>query len=136
MRSVVEEGLRVRAILTDIHGSLESLDSWEQKTRSPLRQLWLTDCKSLGDHLRGHSLGKVDGKRLSIDLTGLRQLWFDESNEELDEPRDGLPDEIRWIDTSIMLVDALTKDMNSNNLPKAMKDSKWSIEAHAESQAT
>lgn len=77
----------------------------------------------------------MDGKRLSIDLTGLRQLWFDENNEELDEPRDGLPDEIRWIDKSIMLVDALTKDMNSNDLPEAMKDSKWSIEAHAESQA-
>ena len=120
----------MRAILTDIHGSLESLDSWEQKTRSPLRNSWLTDCKSLGN-----SLGKVDGKRLSIDLTGLRQLWFDENNEELDEPRDRLPDEIRWIDKSIMLVDALTKDMNSNDLPEAMKGSKWSIEAHAESQA-
>ena len=87
--------------------------------------------------LRSNSLGKVDDKRLSIDLTGLRQLlWFDENNEELDELKEELPDEIRWIDTSIMLVDALTKDMNSNNLPKAMKDSKWSIEAHAESQAT
>ena len=135
--TAVEEGLMIRAILTDVHGSLESLQNWEQKTRSFMRHLWLTNCKSLGDQLRSNSLGKVDDKRLSIDLTGLRQLlWFDENNEELDELKEELPDEIRWIDTSIMLVDALTKDMNSNDLRRIMKDSKWSIEATAEFQIT
>jgi len=77
--------------------------------------------------VRGNSLGKVDGKRLSIYLTGLRQLlwllWFDENNEGLDALKDGLPDEIRWINKSIMLVDVLTKDMNSNDMRRIMKDS-------------
>jgi hypothetical protein len=87
--------------------------------------------------LRSNSLGKVDNKRLSIDLTILRQLLlFDENNEELDELKEELPYEFRWVDTSIMLVDALTKVMSSNDLRRIMKDSKWSMQATAESQIT
>ena len=62
-------------------------------------------------------MGKVDDKRLSIDIQTLRQLiWEDANEEEQDELRDDMPDVIQWIDTSKMLVDALTKDMNSSEL--------------------
>ena len=55
--------------------------------------------------------------RKSLDLEDLRQmLWED----ELGNPRDALEetsaDKVRWIDTSTMLADPLTKNMKPNRL--------------------
>ena len=99
-----------------------SLKDWETKSRSFRQHIWITDCKSLEEHLKSDTMGKVDDKRLSIDIQTLRQLiWEDANEEEQDELRDDMPDVIRWIDTSKMLVDALTKDMNSSELRRTLK---------------
>ena len=59
----------------------------------------ITDCKSLYDHLTSSSsVSKCEDKRVSIDLTILRQCM--ECNKL----------KIRWCPSQLMLADALTKD--------------------------
>ena len=65
----------------------------------------------------------------------LRQLiWEDANEEEQDELRDDMPDVIQWIDTSKMLVDALTKDMNSSELRHTLKTGVWNTVPSPEAQ--
>ena len=69
-------------------------------------------------------MNKVDEKRFSIDIQAPgQQIWEDADGEEQDELHGQLPDIIQWIDTSKMLVDALTKDMNANELRAILKQS-------------
>ena len=137
MTSAVEEGMRIRAIIADIKGQVPDLRDWENDSRRAMKHVWLTDCKSLEEHLRASSLGKVDDKRLSIDLESLRQLlWVTPEEEELDELPEDHPDVIHWIDTSIMLVDAMTKDMHTEDLRSCLQKAAWSLEPTAESQVT
>ena len=137
MTSAVEEGMRIRAIIADIKGQVPDLRDWENDSRRAMKHVWLTDCKSLEEHLRASSLGKVDDKRLSIDLESLRQLlWVTPEEEELDELPEDHPDVIHWIDTSIMLVDAMTKDMKTEDLRSCLQKAAWSLEPTAESQVT
>ena len=79
-----------------------------------MRHLWLTDCKSLREHLWLAKWQKTSDKRLSVDLAPLRQPIWEKDGEESEEITADHPDQIRWIDTSSMLVDSLTKDMNTN----------------------
>ena len=80
-------------------------------------------------------MNKVDGKRLSIDIQVLRQLiWENAEGEEQDTLNYQLPDLIQWVDTSKMLVDALTKDMNGNELRATLKEGHWSTIPTAEAQ--
>ena len=76
-------------------------------------------------------------KRLSIDIIALRQLiWENAEGEELDDLSEDMPDIVEWIDTSKMLVDALTKDMNANDLRATLKEGLWNIEPTADAQVT
>jgi hypothetical protein len=131
----IEEGMRLRALIAETHGELQSLKDWETKSRSFRQHIWITDCKSLEEHLKSDTMGKVDDKRLSIDIQTLRQLmWEDANEEEQDELRDDMPDVIQWIDTSKMLVDALTKDMNSSELRSTLKTGVWNTVPSPEAQ--
>ena len=81
-----------------------------------MKQLWITDCKSLEEHLQNDLLSKTQDKKLAIDLAALRQLvWQDENGNEVEELPGDLPDLKKWVDTSVMLVDALAKGMNGNH---------------------
>ena len=62
-------------------------------------------------------MNKVDDKRLSIDIQALRQL-------------------IQLVDTSKMLLDAFTKDMNGNGLRATLKEGHWSTICTEEAQIT
>ena len=102
-----------------------------------MQHLWLTDCKSLEDHLLSDSLTKTDDKRLSVDIAALRQLiWQNADEEDQEELSAELPDQIRWIDTSKMLVDCLTKDMKTNYLRDTLKSGIYNIVPTAESEVT
>ena len=92
----VEEGYRLRAILAEMHGNADH--------ESFCAHLWLSDCQSLVQHLTSHVGTKVQDKRLSIEMEALRQ--------SLESPHEIL----RWIDTSAMLADALTKAMKPDLL--------------------
>ena len=72
----------------------------------------MTDCKSLEEHLSAPTMGTTEDKRLSTDLSSLRQdIWtYGQEESEILHPTN-LCDKIRWIDTSIMAVDCLTKHM-------------------------
>ena len=135
MTSSVEEGFKIRATIADCCNQLD-LRNWEESSRKFMKHLWLTDCKSLQEHLCSSTLTKTSDKRLSIDLAALRQLIWEKDGEETEEITVEHPDQIQWIDTSIMLVDALTKDMNANYLRSVMKEGKWSTKPTAESEIT
>ena len=135
MTSSVEEGFKIRATIADCCNQLD-LRNWEESSRKFMKHLWLTDCKSLQEHLCAATLTKTSDKRLSVDLAALRQLIWEKDGEESEEITDEHPDQIQWIDTSIMLVDSLTKDMNTNYLRSVMKEGSWSTKATAESEVT
>ena len=95
-----------------------------------MKHLWMTDCQSLHDHLTNPVLTKVSDKRLSIDLTAMRQiLWELEDGELRDELGKQDPDQLRWIDTSTMLCDCLTKDMHADQLRQAIQTNVIDLQA-------
>ena len=104
------EGIRMRAVLAEVHDKLPNLRNWEERTRSFKQHIWITYCKSLEEHLKSDAINKVYDKRLSIDIQALTQLiWENAEGEEQDELNYQFPDLIQWVDTSKMLVDALTR---------------------------
>ena len=133
----VEEGLRLRTIMAEIHGHLAKVKDWERVSRTFMKHIWITDCKWIEQHIKSLTMNTVDDKRLSIDIIALRQLiWENAEGEELDDLSEDMPDIVEWIDTSKMLVDALTKDMNANDLRATLKEGLWNIEPTAEAQVT
>ena len=112
----VEESWKIRAALAEMHG-ISLKPDWQSASAESRKNVWLTDCRSLSDHLTSPTLGKVTDKRLAIDLSSLRQDLWDSKGEPVDALSDELcHDKIRWIDTSTMLVDCLTKAMTSHEL--------------------
>ena len=63
-------------------------------------------------------------------------MWEKADGTNLDElqPEDVAENAVRWIDTSCMIVDCLTKGMRPDILLKFMKDGKLDLKASAESQ--
>ena len=102
-----------------------------------MRHLWLSDCESLVSHLKNPKNERLENVRLSIDIQGLKQLLWEKSDgtnlDEL-EPEDVAENAIRWIDTSCMVVDCLTKKMNPAVLLKLITTSRLSLEPTVESQ--
>ena len=133
----IEEGIRMRAVLAEVHGKPPNLRNWEERTRSFKQHMWITDCKSLEEHFKSDPMNKVNDKRLSIDIQALRQLIREnEEGEEQDELNYQLPDLIQWVDTSKGLADALAKGMNGNELRATLKEGHWSTIPTAEAQIT
>jgi len=94
MTAAVEEGMRLRAMLVDARELLDRR-KWEISSREQMQHLWLSDCKSLEDHLLSDSLAKTDDKRLSVDIAALRQLiWQNAPEEDQEELSIELPDQI------------------------------------------
>ena len=60
----------------------------------------------------------------------------DANEEDQEELSDDMPDKIRWIDTSKMLVDCLTKDMKTNYLRETLKDGTYNIVSTVDSEVT
>ena len=78
----------------------------------------------------------MENVRLSIDIQGLKQLlWEKADGTNLDEllPEDMAENAIRWIDTSCMVVDSLTKKMVAGVLLKLMKSGKLDLNPTVES---
>ena len=82
--------------------------------------VWFADCECLLAHLISSNTKQVDNKHLAIDLSALEQLIWD-NRDDCDEELDGSKgDYHRWIDTSAMLSDCLTKTMNSGRLNETL----------------
>jgi hypothetical protein len=72
--SGVEEGTRLRAALVDLRGQLKC-PNWESSAAENMKLGWVTDCRSLSDHLRNPTFSKCGCKRLALEIAGLRQLF-------------------------------------------------------------
>ena len=90
------------------------------------RVLWLTDCRSLSDHLCNPCSSEVSDKRLAIDLTSLRQELWREEGQLVGNPTytDKMPEtsstKCLWISTKTMAADGLTKHMKCSQLEDLM----------------
>jgi hypothetical protein len=137
MLSGTEMGDRLRAIIADCKGALPDLREWQQVSSRIMRHLWLSDCESLVSHLKNPKTQRMENVRLSIDIQGLKQmLWEKSDGTNLDEllPEDAAENAVRWIDTSCMVVDCLTKRMRPNQMHMLMDCGKLCLTATPESQ--
>jgi hypothetical protein len=137
MLSGTEMGDRLRAIISDCRGHLKDMREWQQISSQQMRHLWLTDCESLVGHLKNPKNEKLENVRLSIDLQGLKQmLWEKADGTNLDEllPEHAAENAVRWIDTSCMVVDCLTKRMKPDVMLKLIASGRLNLKATPESQ--
>ena len=137
MLSGAEMGDRLRAIIADCKGHLDDIRNWQSVSSQVMRHLWLSDCDSLVSHLKNPKNERLENVRLSIDIQGLKQLlWEKADGTSLDEllPDHMAENAVRWIDTSCMIVDCLTKKMKPDVLLKLMKSGKLVLRATPESQ--
>ena len=135
--SGTEMGVRLRAIIADLRGELPDMRNWQEVSSRAMRHLWLSDCKSLVSHLKNPKNERLENSRLSIDLQGLKQLLWEKSDgtnlDEL-ELEHIAENAIRWIDTSCMVVDCLTKKMNPELMLKLIRTGELSLKPTIESQ--
>lgn len=87
--------------------------------------MWVTDCRSLFEHLTHAGLQHLSDKRLAIDLCALRQMVWRRFGELTGDPllTDRLPDtstHVFWTTTDKMIADALTKHMKPGLLEDVM----------------
>jgi hypothetical protein len=115
-----EAGTRIRAAIVDAKGKLD-IKSWEETAALEMGHMWFTDCDSLYEHLVSVKMNQIENKRLRIDMMSLRQQIWErggERTETLDYMRGDYP---RWIDTSTMIADPLTKVMNADRMTRTFE---------------
>ena len=127
-----EAGTRIRAAIVDMKGKLD-MRNWEETSANEMGHCWMTDCDSLFEHLMSQRLNSIENKRLAIDLMGLRQQIWERSGERTLEIDHSCGDYPRWIDTSVMLADPLTKAMSCDRLSSTMKTGLFDMRPTAES---
>jgi len=127
-----ERGFKLRAVIADTRGVMTSRD-WEATSCRAMRHLWVTDCKSLEEHLVKPSMSKIDDKRLSIELSAMRQSIWERDGVKTEEIDKSSGDMVRWVDTSRMLADPLTKAMKADALMEALNTNYMTFIATEES---
>ena len=111
----VERGQNMRAVLAVLRGKLRKGEPWEEVATEVTKQVWMTDCQSLHDYLVNPIAAGCEDKRLEIDLEDLREyLWFWPDGSLKDDHKEEAQDMPRWIDTSTMICDPLTKAGNAD----------------------
>ena len=111
--------MRLRAALAGAHGVFLRTD-WEYHAARFMCNVWMIDCNSLNDHLRNPTFTKCSDKRLSIYVAALRQMVTPDG-ELRQKIGSDQPDMVRWIDTSCMGEDCLTKRMRSDRLSECFR---------------
>ena len=128
---------RLRAIIADCRGMLPDMRNWMEVSSTMMRHLWLSDCESLVSHLKNPLNQRMENVRLSIDIQGLKQLLWEKADgtilDEL-EPENIAENAVRWIDTSCMIVDCLTKRMKPDLMLRLMEQGKLCLRPTVESQ--
>ena len=127
-----EAGARIRAAIVDMRGQLD-FSQWEESACSQMGHCWMTDCDSLYEHLVSPKLNAIDNKRLGIDLMALRQQVWERGGERTAEVDHNSGDYPRWIDTSTMPADPLTKAMDGSRLTEIMMTGQLDLQPTAES---
>ena len=121
---------RVQPITCDAKHGLGRLDirQREETASAATGHVWYTDCESLFAHL-----SSPDKKRFAIDLSALKQFIWDNRGDR-DEEVDGSKG-IRWIDTSAMPLDCLTKTMTSCRLNETLSIGIFDMSRHQKPKA-
>ena len=122
----------MRASIIDMKGQLDR-NNWEESACETMGHIWLTDCDSLYEHLMSSKFNSIENKRLAIDLMALRQQVWERNGERTLEVDHSSGDYPRWIDTSVMLADPLTKAMNTEKLIQTMMTGEFDLKATLES---
>ena len=129
-----EHGAKIRAAIVDCKGYLDTND-WERSSNRAMSHAWVGDCDPLYEHLVSPKANHVDNKRLEIDLVGLRQYVWERDGERTEIADSSSGDYPRWIDTSNVLADPLTKAMHSDRLLSAMGSGSFDMVPTPESLA-
>ena len=127
-----EAGTRIRAIVVDAKGELD-MKNWEESAAQSMGHVWMTDCDSLYEHLVSPRMNQIENKRLCIDLMALRQQIWERGGERTQTVDHSSGDYPRWIDTSTMLADPLTKAMSEDRLLKTFMTGIFDLQPTAES---
>ncbi len=104
----MKRGARILTAIADARGLLD-IKRWEETPSNHMSHVWATDCESLYEHLISPEMNSVDNKRLAIDINALRQLVWERDGERTHIVDSTSGDCPRWIDTSTMIADPLTK---------------------------
>jgi hypothetical protein len=127
--SGVEDAARIRACIAELRGGEIDKD-WEETSTRLVKQVMLSDCNSLVSHLTSPVLGKLEDKRLSLDLHSLRQdIWVHDKRDLDHLDISCFNNWIRWIDTSAMVIDSLTKAMSAEDIQRTMQTGHLSLDA-------
>ena len=132
LSNAVEHGLRTRATIIDMRGQF-NVRQWEETASAAMEHVWFTDCESLFSHVISPSTKKVDNKRLAIDLSALKQLIWDNRDDCDDEVHGPKGDNLRWVDTSAMLSDRISKTMTFCRLNETLSTSSFDMRPTEES---
>ena len=135
----METGVALRAVIAELMGLRKRHDNdWETTCAVAKRHIWYTDCQSLHDYVVNPVAAGTEDKRLEIDLEGLREyIWEHPDGSIKDYLEEDQHDKIRWIDTSTMICDPLTKAGPLNfaqRLIETMQTGSLNLEPTAESQ--
>ena len=141
LTEVVEAADLMRAALADCHGCLD-YDDWETSASQWCTNVWSTDCRSCADTLE-RPVNKGVDKRLGIELASLRQyLWRQRGEPAPDRrlleehpPLSQRTDVCRWVDTTVMAADCLTKMMKETFLLDIIEKNWWDSTQTQEAKA-
>ena len=131
MTDGVEDAIRWRATIAAMTQDLR-IREWEIDAAKALRVLLISDCDSLVSNLHNPKFVRPSDKRLSVDLAAMRQLIWREPGDEPGKVKDKLSTndsmQVKWMDTSKMVVDPMTKSMDATELVKAFSEGRleWS----------
>lgn len=130
-----EKGAVSRAAVVDMKGQLGELRAgkWEEAAAKHMGHVWFTDCDSLYEHLVAPRLNSIENKRLAIDLKALRQQIWERNGERTLTVDQSCGDYPIWIDTSAMIVDPMTKKMDSSRLINTMATGSFDMKPTEES---
>lgn len=127
MISCMEECEHMRYVIHGLwsdHG--RDLLTWQVAAQDAVSVNLYTDCHSLFEHASQPGLHTVQDKRLAIDLSAARQLFWRQQGEAYGDPllTDHLPPDrttaLHWTSTQQMPADALTKAMKPGSLDAVM----------------
>ena len=121
----------------DCHGQIPDMRNWQEDSAKFMRHIWMSDCESLVSHLKNPKNERLDYVRLSIDIQGLKTMpWEKADGTPLDDlmPEATCENAVRWIDTSAMIVDCLTKRMDPTVLIRLMRTGTLNLQPTVESE--
>ena len=137
LQNGVESGDIIRAAIAYMYGVIGR--DWEADAAAFMKHVWVSDCESVVSALQRPVLGKIQDKRLGIELAVMRQsLWRTLGTAKGDPRMDDekptdVTDIVYWVDTDVMLADPLTKKMDAKKMWDALDSNYWDMKQPIES---